>query len=42
MKQEDREAKVVNLIIDCITDEEDEERRYIGIILIDQLAQVVG
>lgn len=38
----DREQKVVNLILDCITDEEDDDRRYTGIFLIDTLAETLG
>jgi hypothetical protein len=42
MTTEDRDGKVVNLIIDCIVDEEDEERRLTGILMLDELLEVVG
>jgi hypothetical protein len=42
MSEIDKEQKVVNLVLDCITDEEDEERRLTGIILYDRLGSVLG
>eukprot|EP00355_Strombidium_rassoulzadegani_P000111 CAMPEP_0168609238 /NCGR_PEP_ID=MMETSP0449_2-20121227/1090_1 /TAXON_ID=1082188 /ORGANISM="Strombidium rassoulzadegani, Strain ras09" /LENGTH=332 /DNA_ID=CAMNT_0008649349 /DNA_START=109 /DNA_END=1103 /DNA_ORIENTATION=- len=42
MKHEDRQARVVNLILDCISDMQDDDRRLTGVILLDNLAGVLG
>ena len=42
MTQKDKRQYVLPIIIDCIKDEEDDERRLVGVVLIDELAQSLG
>ena len=39
---EDKEKMIVPIIIESIKDEEDDERRFVGIMLIDELAHSLG
>jgi len=38
----EREKKLLPIILDSIKDEEDEERRMSGLILIDELCEILG
>ena len=42
LTQKDKESFILPIIIDCLKDEEDDERRFAGVILIDELAQALG
>jgi hypothetical protein len=42
MNEKQREKLIVPIILDCIKDAEDEERRIIGVTLVDELAEVLG
>jgi hypothetical protein len=39
---QDRLEHILPIILDCIRDEEDEERRLTAILLIDELAETLG
>ena len=42
MTVEHQHEKVLPIIMDCIKDDEDEERRFTGVVLIDELADTLG
>ena len=42
LSEEDRISKIVPIILNSVTDEEDEERRLTSIALVDELAEVLG
>lgn len=42
MSVKDKKHYIIPIIIDAIKDEEDDERRYVGVVLIDELAQSLG
>ena len=42
MSLADKRQYIIPIIIECIKDEEDDERRLVGVILIDELAQSLG
>jgi hypothetical protein len=42
MTTSDKRRYIIPIIIDCIKDEEDDERRLVGVVLIDELAQSLG
>ena len=42
MTDEDRAEKVLPIILDCIRDDSDEEKRILGLELVDRLAEQIG
>lgn len=42
MTNEDRAEKVLPIILDCIRDDSDEEKRILGLELVDRLAEQIG
>lgn len=42
MTVEDRTERLLPLILDCIRDDSDEEKRILGLELVDKLAELLG
>lgn len=42
ISHQQREKLIVPIILDCIKDSEDEERRMMGVSLLDDLAEILG
>ena len=42
MTHEDRTEKILPIILECIRDDSDEEKRILGLELVDKLAEQVG
>ena len=42
MTNEDRTEKILPIILECIRDDSDEEKRILGLELVDKLAEQVG
>ena len=42
LDHKDKQQKIVPIIVDCINDREDDDRRLIGVKLLDQVSEALG